>query len=1201
MGDDAGGSSLTKKFSLSRGKKSSQRAEELRKDIPIEEHMWDVEKMFSHFSVDPSKGLSTDQALRQRKEFGENRLTPPKQTPAFIKFLLQFTNFFSLLLLGGGILCFVGYGIDSSDDTNLYLGVVLVSVVLITATFSHFQEAKSEKIMEGFKSMVPKKCKVLRDGSPTVLDAVELVPGDVVELTDGDQVPADIRVFQTSELKVDNSSLTGESEAQDRYPDTCPPITDENGVVKPLPAIEATNLMFYTTIVNSGAGKGVVIGTGDRTVMGQIAGLATETSAEATPINKEIRKFIMFISAVAISLGLIFFFIGVGLKTDFIKNIVFAIGIIVANVPEGLLATVTVSLALTAKRMHAKNVLVKNLEAVETLGSTTVIASDKTGTLTQNRMTVQHCWYDGKIYRVPAARNKPQLDAAMASGGGTEALYNPADTTFQHLQMVGTLCNNSRFLNTDRFDEQAEAFNVGQQMTKPDFNLLGMDCTSDASEAALVKCTQLIRDIEEYREANERLFEIKFNSTNKWALTINKSEFTGKPVLLLKGAPERVMRMCKRIMVNGNEIELTREWEEKYTEAYESLGGMGERVLGFAYKRLDDTPVNFPFTNKPEPNFALDDLTFVGLFSLMDPPREGVPEAVAKCKRARIKVFMVTGDHPITAQAIAKQVGIIDQDHWDSGHATVVKGDDIRSWMELSDTSAQQAKWDEALSHEQIVWARVSPAHKLLIVENAQRRGEVVAVTGDGVNDAPALKKGDIGVAMGIAGKDVSKEAADMILMDDNFASIVNGVEEGRLIFDNLKKSIAYTLTSNIPEIGPFLMFITINIPLPLSTVLILCVDLGTDMVPAISLAYETKEADIMDRPPRNSATDRLVNSRLISFAYLQIGVMQALAGFFTYIVVLNDFGYAPRILMGTGLSYEEESLICSLDSDLRPEQCGYGCKEPRMEFPKGVETYYKNPAYGEIEFCKGGCPVPFPGTADPFSEFTDAGFRGFGGGTDAVCGRTCEWWQEVKENGLVVDGEKFDIKDLLGFSNSTNASENQDLRFIMTADDDMLFDEYCGKEGDIKYGFPGRGKIASGRENAAEAGSFYWWNGSQQLWPNKGYQENALKYAQSAYFVSIVVVQWADLLIAKTRKLSVFEQGMHNNFMNFGLCFETVLAILLSYVPFLNTIFGTRPINFLHWFPGVPWSMLIFVYDEVRKGQMRRNPGGWLDRFTYW
>lgn len=744
----------------------------------------------------------------------------------------------------------------------------------------------------------------------------------------------------------------------------------------------------------------------------------------------------------------------------------------------------------------------------------------------------------------------------------------------------------------DQYDDMKPPLDILVEQEKPDFNLLGLECTGDASESGLIKAVQLLRDVEDYRRKNPKIFEIKFNSANKWQLSIHKSEDPSKefPVLVLKGAPERVLKMCKNIMHNGEEVPLDSEWEQRYTQAYESLGGMGERVLGFAFKYMKDHSLDFQFTGKPQPNFPIDDLTFAGLLALIDPPREGVPEAVTRCKHARIKVFMVTGDHPITAQAIAKQVGIIDQEKWDAGRATVVKGDDIREWMDITNPVDRQAKWDAALKHEQIVWARVSPAHKLLIVENSQRLGEVVAVTGDGVNDAPALKKGDIGVAMGIAGKDVSKEAADMILMDDNFASIVNGVEEGRLIFDNLKKSIAYTLTSNIPEIGPFLLFITINIPLPLSTVLILCVDLGTDMIPAISLAYEQKESDIMDRPPRNAATDRLVNRRLISFAYFQIGVMQALAGFFTYMVVLNDYGYTPRILMGNGLSWSERSILCTLDKNLRPNNCGYACEKPKDEIDGTKTLYGRWEDEKDLEFCTDGCQIPFPGTADPFVEFTDEGFRGFGFGKDAVCARTCDWFI-----GLSAD-ELSQLRAARG--------TDSNLALILTEEDEQLFSVYCNLASGLgdrerSYGFPKRGAFDSKTE--APKNSFYWWNGEQQLWPNKDFQDNALMYAQSAYFVSIVVVQWSDLLIAKTRKLSIFEQGMKNGFMNFGLVFETVLALLFSYAAPLNTVFGTRPIHSLHWFTGVPWSILIFAYDEVRKMIIRANPKGWLDNFTYW
>jgi sodium/potassium-transporting ATPase subunit alpha len=417
---------------------------------------------------------------------------------------------------------------------------------------------------------------------------------------------------------------------------------------------------------------------------------------------------------------------------------------------------------------------------------------------------------------------------------------------------------------------------------------------------------------------------------------------------------------------------------------------------------------------------------------------------------------------------------------------------------------------------------------------------------------------------MGIMGKDVSKEAADMILMDDNFASIVNGVEEGRLIFDNLKKSISYTLTSNIPEIGPFLCYITINIPLPLSTFLILCVDLGTDMVPAISMAHEKKESDIMQRPPRNAATDRLVNRRLIFFAYFQIGIMQVLSGFFTYMTVLNDYGYAPRILMNTGLEWDKHSLMCTVNAEGRAGTCGYGCGRPAWpeELPK------------EEEYCREGCNIPRAGMADAFSEFTADGFRGFQDGVEATCGRSCEWFR----------------------AQSSKTGDDGEDALLATYCDSADANGWAGE-----FGFKGREEASEFKRSRADRGAFYWWNGGPQLFPNVDYQQSALEYAQTAYFISIIVVQWADLIISKTRKLSVFDQGMGNRFMNFGLFFETALGCLLIYVPVFNDGLFTRPIHILHWCPGIPWSIMIFVYDEVRKYIIRKDPGGWIERFTYW
>jgi sodium/potassium-transporting ATPase subunit alpha len=528
------------------------------------------------------------------------------------------------------------------------------------------------------------------------------------------------------------------------------------------------------------------------------------------------------------------------------------------------------------------------------------------------------------------------------------------------------------------------------------------------------------------------------------------AEEPGRPYLLvMKGAPERIVDRCSTIFVNGEEQVLDDIWREAFNRAYMELGGLGERVLGFCDFQLpaDQFPDGFPFDADKE-NFPLTGLRFVGLMAMIDPPRAAVPDAVRKCRSAGIKVIMVTGDHPITAKAIAKAVEIISEHNFTiddlaeqrkvpvseieprEAKACVVHGSDLRNMS--------PAQIDDILKyHSEIVFARTSPQQKLIIVEGCQRQGAIVAVTGDGVNDSPALKQADIGVAMGIAGSDVSKQAADMILLDDNFASIVTGVEEGRLIFDNLKKSIAYTLTSNIPEISPFLLFIIANIPLPLGTITILCIDLGTDMVPAISLAYESAESDIMKRLPRDPRHDKLVNDRLISIAYGQIGMIQASAGFFVYFVIMGENGFLAKDLFGLRQAWD-----CKGVSDLED-------------------------SYGQ--------------------EWTYA-------------------------------------------------------------------------------------------------------------------QRKVLEFTcHTAFFVSIVIVQWTDLLICKTRKNSIIHQGMKNWQMVFGLFFETTLAAFLSYCPGLDKGLRMYPLKWTWWLAPMPFSAVIFVYDEVRKYIIRHHPGGWVEKETYY
>merc|ERR1712025_567693 len=780
------------------------------------------------------RGLTEAQAAKNLAEYGRNELTPHPTTPEWVKFCQNLFSGFACLLWLGAILCFLAYGIQASayeepPDDNLYLGVVLTAVVTVTGIFSYYQESKSAAIMESFKNLVPQYALVRRDGEKVTLPAAELTLGDIVEVKFGDRIPADIRVLEARGFKVDNSSLTGESEPQLRTPE----FTHEN-------PLETRNIGFFSTNAVEGTAVGMVVNIGDNTVMGRIAGLASGLDTGDTPIAKEIAHFIHIITGVAVFLGVSFFIIAFILGYNWLDAVIFLIGIVVANVPEGLLATVTVCLTLTAKRMASKNCLVKNLEAVETLGSTSTICSDKTGTLTQNRMTVAHMWFDNKIV---------EADTSEDQSGSS---FNKEASGWKTLERVACLCNRAEF--------KPQQENV---------SVLKREVNGDASEAAILKCTELSKgNVMEYRKRNKKVCEIPFNSANKYQVSIHETEDTNdnRYLLVMKGAPERILERCSTIVVDGREMPLSEEWKNSFETAYMELGGLGERVLGFCDFMLpaDKYPVGYPFD----------------------------ADDVMKCRSAGIKVIMVTGDHPITAKAIARSVGIISENNETvedianrlnidvkdvnprDARAAVIHGG------ELKDVSEKELD-DILMYHSEIVFARTSPQQKLIIVEGCQRMGAIVAVTGDGVNDSPALKKADIGVAMGIAGSDVSKQAADMILLDDNFASIVTGVEEGRLIFDNLKKSIAYTLTSNIPEISPFLLFILADVPLPLGTVTILCIDLGTDMVPAISMAYEFAESDIMKRQPRNPFTDKLVNERLISMAYGQIGMIQASAGFF--------------------------------------------------------------------------------------------------------------------------------------------------------------------------------------------------------------------------------------------------------------------------------------------------------------------------------
>jgi sodium/potassium-transporting ATPase subunit alpha len=768
-----------------------------------------------------SAGLGSADAIRRLSEFGGNELHVRKDTPEIIKFFRQLTNFFAILLIAGSVLAFLADHLQPGEG-NFYIGVALLVVVVLNALFSYVQQHETDRIMESFRNMLPPMISVLRDGQVSRIEARLLVPGDVILLEEGDRIPADGRLIEVNQLKVDHSSLTGESEPQLR---TLACTHDK--------LLESRNMVFSGTLVQSGNGKALVYGTGMNTQIGQIVQLTKETVTVETPIRKELRYFIRVISSIAITLGMLFFLLSVFLGEPLIGSLIFAIGIIVANVPEGLLPTVTLALTMASKRMAKKNALIRNLEAVETLGSTTVICTDKTGTITQNRMKVttlvlgKHEW------------SAYQNGLAQAEG-------------FDEAWATIVLCNNAR-LNSQGY--------------------LG-----DPTEGAMLVFAQQMKPLEDFPTRFPRIHESPFDSTTKRMITTHHSE-NGQPNLAyMKGAPEIVFKKCTHTLRQGVVVEFDSAARQQAFELYEVLAARGERVLALAFKTTEAS-------ESDEQSFI-----YLGLLGMLDPPRPEIPDAIDKCHSAGIRVFMITGDYHTTAESIARQVGLY------TGDGQVIVGEKL---LEMD-----EEELSSLLDCRELIFARTSPMQKLQIVQALQRKGEIVTVTGDGVNDAPALKNADMGVAMGVSGTDVAKEAADMVLMDDNFATIVSAIEEGRTIFSNIKKFIAYILTSNVPEILPFIAFVTIGAPLALTVVLILTIDLGTDLLPALGLGRERPENDVMKQPPRKRE-ERLLSWTLLGMSYGIIGMLQAAAGFFAFFVVLHQGGWTwGSELPDSGLLY---------------------------------------------------------------------------------------------------------------------------------------------------------------------------------------------------------------------------------------------------------------------------------------------------------
>lgn len=833
-------------------------------------HLMGVSEILKELDTDIKHGLTNQEHDKRIEIYGLNMIKPVKQMHWLLKFLLHLTGGFQIFLWTGFFLCIIVAFISTSIDyQTLALGLICAIVIFMTAIFDSFQEGKSDKVMAALKKLTPEKVFVIRDGLMNEVLAETLVPGDICSVKAGEKVPADLRILQSSDLKVNNSNLTGEN-------------VDIKLVMSSTAdsIYEAKNICRMGCHFTAGTGVGVVFVTGDSTFFGTIAGRTMSIKRPDSCLKKELKRMVKIMGGVAIVTGVIFLSLAIRIGYSAIEAVIFMIGIIVANVPEGLLPQLTLALTIIAKRMQKKNVIASNLEIIETLGATTVICSDKTGTLTCNRMTVSHLYYDNKIHNTP---NTPVLE------GDNFIQYEKIHDSFQKLQEVATLNSDAEFLTS--------ATNPLDRKTK-----------GDATESALIQFFEQIRSISDYRKEFPRVFGIPFNSTNKWMLSIHKQPEKPNLLLMVKGASERVLGLCDKIQINGKVYPLKEDDLKEIERINNRLAERGERVLGFAHIQMEDKyseyygfdqdPINFPYSN----------LIFDGLITFVDPPRPTVKSAISCCHKAGIKVFMVTGDHPTTAKSIAKSLGLITQNTEaelkEKGEAPppggcqaiVVTGGEL--------TKFGPEEWSFVLKHEEIVFARTLPQQKQDIVRELTKLGHIVGMTGDGVNDAPALKAAHVGIAMG-SGALVAKEAAQLVILDDDFSSIVQGIKEGRLIFENMKKTIMYVCTSNIPEIMPFLMLIIIRMPVAIETVMVLLIDVGTDLLPGISLAYEEPEEMIMEIPPRKK-TDHMMGFKVITLAYCFWGVLLTVAAYFAFFWVMYDYGFTLNTVMGLGIGIRD-------------------------------------------------------------------------------------------------------------------------------------------------------------------------------------------------------------------------------------------------------------------------------------------------------
>jgi len=794
-----------------------------------------------------AQGLSEDKISELQHRFGRNQLPRAKKGSLLMRFLTQFTDLFAVLLIIASAITFVVYLLGGRHQSDLNLSIAILCVVLLNAVIGFTQEYRAEQATEALNKLVPVKARVYRVCEEMVISAADLVPGDVLILEEGDNIPADARLVQAFELATNNITLTGESEP---VPKTSTPVFEEE-----LGWIEMPNLVFMGTSVTSGSGIAVVHSIGEKTQFGKIFRMTAGVPDAPSPLQKEIRQMAATVARAALIIGTGLFFLGRLLNMTWLEDFLFALGVMVAIVPEGLPATLSVSLAVGVQRMAKRNALIKRLSAVETLGSANVICTDKTGTLTKGEMTVREIWRPGEHVTVSGVGFEPDGQFTVVSEKAEASPVPPEQMKDWDLFMKAcTYCNTARLLPPDQ--------------EHPIWSVLG-----DPTEGALLVIARKAGfEWEEALQKDQRVYLLPFDSRRKRMSSIYSQG--DRIIAYVKGAPREVLALCNKMRDKRDAVVPLDDYgREEASGLNDQMSRSGLRVLALAYRELP------PDLTEYKVDAVETDLVLIGLVGMMDPPRPEVAAAVRTALDAGVKIIMVTGDYGLTAEAIAQKIGITG-----GARAHILTG------VDLHDMPGEVLK-KELGRQQPLVFARVAPEHKMQVVAALQELGQVVAVTGDGVNDAPALKRADIGIAMGKAGTDVSREAAVMILLDDSFASIVDAIELGRAVYANIKKFILYLFSHNMGELMPFLFATVAGVHLvPLTALQVLAIDLGSDVCPALALGIEQPEPGLMHRPPRPRSA-RLFDLPLVK-RLLFLGGIQGTGVILGFLFVLLTGGW---------------------------------------------------------------------------------------------------------------------------------------------------------------------------------------------------------------------------------------------------------------------------------------------------------------------